>query len=131
VTGDREASVGAQAPLDAARALGQITGRPAIAGPPQEHLLRDLATRLEDGYAVTARSQSDSELWAGDERLDGGRLVSAHEYAVKAVDLSALPPTITAVNPWGPRGAAPHLVILTEAEWLRFFATVAMVRLRD
>jgi len=68
--------------------------------------LEDVQQQLADGHPVTIGTRDDAGFWwwqdDDDERVDGGKLVSDHEYIVKEV--KALPDgsrQIVLLNPWG------------------------------
>jgi hypothetical protein len=107
-------------------AMSAITGQPSQtenlnpwfgSGPS----LNDLQSKLDSGQAITACTDYG---WWGQDREDGGQLVSAHVYMVQSIDTSANPPTITVVNPWGNNAGAPQSVQLTESQFHQYFTDV-------
>jgi hypothetical protein len=112
--------------------LADVSGRPATRGSPSDYSLSDIQSRIHQGYAITAGSNSDDNpwwnFWDHPERMDGNQVVTNHEYYVQSVDTNAHPPTITVVNPWGAGGGAPHLVTLTEDQFHHYFGEVSMAK---
>lgn len=112
--------------------LAALTGRPATRGSPGDYSLADLGARLDQGYAITAGTDSSDspwwDFWDHPERIDHNQLVTSHEYYVKSVDLNGHPPTVTVVNPWGTGGGAPQFVTLTESEFHRYFGEISMAQ---
>jgi hypothetical protein len=92
--------------------------------------LEDIQQSLNDGHPVTVGTRDDAGFWwwqdDDDERIDGGQLVSDHEYIVKEVD--TMPDgsrQIVLLNPWGPSGGAPYEIRLSEIEYRSFIREVA------
>jgi hypothetical protein len=91
--------------------------------------LEDIQQQLADGHPVTVGTRDDSGFWwwqdDDDDRVDGGKLVSDHEYIVKEVDQTDSGWQIVLRNPWGESGSAPYEVTLSEVEYKEFIREVA------
>jgi hypothetical protein len=112
--------------LEPSGSVGPIIGQLVGEGPPPrlhalttEHSLAELKARMAKGFVVTSSSYREAA------RLSGGLAVGNHKYAVVEVNTDGQVPTVTLVNPWGPRGAAPHRITITQAEWRRWFEHVS------
>lgn len=92
---------------------------------------------LKNGQAITLTSSDGRTLFGlapDKDYVDGGKVVTGHEYSVESVDMSADPPTITLRNPWGPgakHGDTPiGRITLTETEWRGSFAELSATTAR-
>jgi hypothetical protein len=103
--------------------LGNITGQPATRSDVDHQSLAEIDRKLHSGYALTGGTNSNSN-----EMVDNGQLVSGHEYMIKSVDVNHH--TVTLVNPWGPQGAAPHEVTLSEADFKKYFGEVSYAQVK-
>ena len=120
------------------RGLHDLTGQPTDSPDPGDHSLQDVAQWIQDGRAVTTGSHKDQGFlwWGGDgEYVDGGKIVTAHEYSVESVDLNAHPPTITLLNPWGVDSTNDHgqtigKITLTEDEWHKYFDEMGVTKVK-
>ena len=120
------------------RGLHDLTGQHTDSPDPGDHSLQDVAQWIHDGRAVTTGSHKDQGFlwWDGDgEYVDGGKIVTAHEYSVESVDLNAHPPTITLLNPWGVNSTNDHgqtigKITLTESEWHKYFDEMGVTKVK-
>jgi hypothetical protein len=119
--------------------LHDLTGQATQRIDPGDSNLGNIAQMLHDGRAVTTGTRKDSGFlwWGGDgEYIDGGKLVSGHEYSVQSVDMNAHPPTITLLNPWGVNatnsdsGQSIGKVTLTQDEWQQYFREIGVTTVR-
>lgn len=118
--------------------LHDLTGQSTQRLDPGDNSLGQISKMIGDGRAVTTGTRKDSGFlwWGGDgEYIDGGKLVSGHEYSVESVDMNAHPPTITLLNPWGTGATNDHdqsigKVTLTESEWHTYFREIGVTKVR-
>jgi hypothetical protein len=109
--------------------LHDLTGQPTDRLNAGDLSLNDINEKIKQGDAITTGSKDDNFLWwSGDEYVDGGKIVTSHEYSIERVDMNAHPPTITLLNPWGTNGAAPQEITLTEDEWHKYYNEVGITK---
>ncbi|WP_277035806.1 C2 family cysteine protease [Actinacidiphila oryziradicis] len=109
--------------------LHDLTGQPTDRLNAGDLSLNDINEKIKQGDAITTGSKDDNFLWwSGDEYVDGGKIVTSHEYSIERVDMNAHPPTITLLNPWGTNGAAPQEITLTEDEWHKYYNEIGITK---
>ncbi|WP_194891684.1 C2 family cysteine protease [Catenulispora pinisilvae] len=103
--------------------LHDLTGVDSTSTPTQGSSLAALAADLQKGQAIVTGTHAPPP--NGGEFLDlNGTIVGSHAYSVESVDLSAKPPTITLLNPWGAPSGIQEIT-LTETQWKQYFGEYA------
>ena len=92
---------------NAANVLPVVTGQKAIDVPSNQVQATQLQAAVNSGQPVAVGTVGDDST-GGKSRYDTSHppyLIPGHAYYVQSVDLSAHPPTVTLVNPWGQSNA--------------------------
>lgn len=102
--------------------MSSFTGQPGSRVAPSQTSLQGIQDLRAQGYAVAAATLPNG---AGTYEPDA-RLVAAHEYMVKSVDVQHQ--TMTLLNPWGHSGAAPEQVTLSWSEFQKYGWNVSYLK---